>query len=163
MDQFEKFCSVLLEAEGFHVHRSGGARPDGGVDLIAVKENQATLVQCKHWRTWKIKEPTVREMLGSMTDFKVNRGAIYTLNGWTHPAAEFAEKHEIELVDDHKLAERAARRLSQVQLERLLSADEHHCPKCECAMVERKGPKGRFWGCSAYPRCRTTMQKLGAR
>jgi ssDNA-binding Zn-finger/Zn-ribbon topoisomerase 1 len=36
------------------------------------------------------------------------------------------------------------------------------CPKCEREMVLRTASKGpgagqKFWGCSAYPRCRFTM------
>jgi len=91
--QFEKFCAALLGADGFQVERKGGAQPDGGVDLIATKASARMLVQCKHWRTWTLQERVVREMLGSMSHFGVDRGAIYTLKGWTKPAAAFAEQH----------------------------------------------------------------------
>lgn len=30
------------------------------------------------------------------------------------------------------------------------------CPRCDAPMVERTGPRGRFFGCSAFPRCRGT-------
>ena len=30
------------------------------------------------------------------------------------------------------------------------------CPKCGSIMSKRKGPKGAFWGCSAYPDCKYT-------
>lgn len=58
--QFEKFCAGLLEAGGYAVERKGGAQPDGGVDLIATKGGERTLVQCKHWRTWAVQEKVVR-------------------------------------------------------------------------------------------------------
>jgi DNA topoisomerase I len=34
------------------------------------------------------------------------------------------------------------------------------CPKedCEGQIVERTGPRGVFWGCSAYPKCRQTFR-----
>ena len=31
------------------------------------------------------------------------------------------------------------------------------CPKCSSALVKRNGKNGEFWGCSAYPKCRTTF------
>jgi len=32
------------------------------------------------------------------------------------------------------------------------------CPKCGKGMVERKGPKGKFYGCTGYPDCKGTKQ-----
>lgn len=31
------------------------------------------------------------------------------------------------------------------------------CPKCGSALVKRNGKNGAFWGCKAYPKCRTTF------
>lgn len=31
------------------------------------------------------------------------------------------------------------------------------CPNCGSAMVKRNGKNGEFWGCTNYPRCRTTF------
>ena len=123
--QFERFCAALLRTEGYEVTRKGGAQPDGGVDLIAVKGNERILVQCKHWRTWTVQEKVIREMLGSMTHFQVSCGAIYTLNGWTKPAAGFALSHSITLVDGEELARRAVARLTGEQLDKVLDASEH--------------------------------------
>jgi restriction system protein len=152
--QFEKFCAALLQADGFSVTRLGGARPDGGVDLIVEKDGARALIQCKHWRTWDVKENIVREMLGSMTALKVRQGAIYTLKGWTRPAAEFAAQHDITLVNGDELAQSAQSQLSASQLEDLLRPGIHHCPKCEAEMVLRTGDFPSFWGCSRYPQCR---------
>jgi hypothetical protein len=163
--QFEKFCAALLEADGFRVERTGGARPDGGVDLIVEKEGRRGLIQCKHWRTWIVKENIVREMLGSMTHFKVAQGAIYTLKGWTAPAERLASEHDITLVNGAELAASAHLQFSESRLEELLKSTVHHCPKCEAPMVERKGAFKTFWGCSNYGRTRCTgkFAYLGAR
>ncbi|MDO5537790.1 MAG: DNA topoisomerase, partial [Desulfovibrionaceae bacterium] len=32
------------------------------------------------------------------------------------------------------------------------------CPRCGRPMKLRKGPRGEFWGCSNFPRCRGTLQ-----
>lgn len=162
--QFEKFCEALLRAEGYSVDRKGGAQPDGGVDLIATKfDGNDTLIQCKHWNAWKVGAPTVRQMLGSMTDFQVRKGAIYTMKGWTQPALEFARKHDIQLVSGTQLAERAQKKLSHTQLNTILNNDTHHCPKCESTMVWRTGKFDPFWGCSTYPRCRGILKHSGPR
>lgn len=34
---------------------------------------------------------------------------------------------------------------------------QHPCPACGAAMRLRKGAKGPFWGCTAYPECTTTL------
>jgi hypothetical protein len=31
-----------------------------------------------------------------------------------------------------------------------------NCPKCNERMTSRKGPRGQFWGCSNYPKCKGT-------
>lgn len=156
--QFEKFCAAVLRAEGFQVERKGGAKPDGGVDLVATNADERVLIQCKHWRSWSVQEKVVREMLGSMTHFRVTRGALYTLKGATRPAAAFAAQHGITIVDGVELARRAAR-LSGAELNTTLRPRTHHCPKCESPMVWRTGNFTSFWGCSTFPRCRGTLKQ----
>ncbi len=34
------------------------------------------------------------------------------------------------------------------------------CPRCGRALVQRKGPRGLFWGCTGYPACRFTANEL---
>jgi|GEM_PF-2308834 len=41
----------------------GGKPADGGVDLIARKNGETTVVQCKHWQAWKAGLMPVREQL----------------------------------------------------------------------------------------------------
>jgi len=155
--QFEKFCAAVLRAEGFQVERKGGAKPDGGVDLVVTKAEERLLIQCKHWRSWSVQEKVVRELLGSMTHFRVSRGALYTLKRATGPAATFAAQHGIMIVDGVELARRAAR-LSNAELETTLRPGAHSCPKCESPMVWRTGNFPSFWGCSTFPRCRGTLK-----
>ena len=157
--QFEKLNAAILTHEGWAVERKGGAAPDGGVDLVAVKDGLKILVQCKHWRGWKVQEKIVREMLGSMTHFNVTVGAIHTLKGWTHPAKKFADEHRIDLADEQELARRARASLTDEELARWLLDDTHRCPRCEAEMVLRTGDFKSFWGCPHYPRCRGTLRE----
>ena len=41
---------------------------------------------------------------------------------------------------------------------RLIASGAPKCPTCGNALVKRKGKNGEFWGCTAYPKCRTTFQ-----
>jgi ribosomal protein L37AE/L43A len=159
--QFEKFCSELLRAEGFTVTRKGGAKPDGGVDLITTRNQTTTLIQCKHWKTWKIKESTVRELLGSMVDFEVNKAAVFYSGEATAPAKSLAKKHGIGMVNGRALATRAVKAMSSEELIKVLQNKTHHCPKCEAPMVWRTGDFKSFWGCSNYPKCRGILRHSG--
>jgi Holliday junction resolvase len=161
--QFEKFCAALLRSEGYAVERKGGAQPDGGVDLVATKDGEALLVQCKHWRTWTVQEKVIRELLGSMTHYQAKRGALYVLKDATRPAEAFAQQHGITIRDGRDLAGRAKAQLTDVKLNELLNSRDHHCPKCESRMVWRTGDFTPFWGCSTYPRCRGVLKHSGAR
>src|ERR1035437_1306973 len=129
--QFERLCAALLRNEGYDVVRKGGARPDGGVDLIADRGSERIFVQCKHWRTRVVKEAVIQDLLNGMAQFEATRGVIYTLHGWATSAAEAAQKHAITLVDGGELAAQALARLMTQQLNEILNPELHHCPNCE--------------------------------
>jgi DNA topoisomerase-1 len=39
-----------------------------------------------------------------------------------------------------------------------MESSDHPCPMCGSPMVQRQSPRGLFWACSAYPRCRTSRE-----
>src|SRR5215469_2120106 len=98
--QFERFVAYVYEKRGFKVTRKGGANPDGGVDMVIEKDGNASAVQCKQWKTWKVGVKPIREFLGALTDSKIQRGIFITLNGYTEDAKQFAEKHRIEIINE---------------------------------------------------------------
>jgi len=162
--QFEKVIAALYRSLGYTVTRRGGANPDGGIDLILERGAERTAVQCKQWRTWKVRERTVREFLGALTHAGLHRGIIVTLCGYTNDAQRLAVAHSIEILDEAALAGllRTAGAARNSEILAALNDDRKVCPKCEAGMVLRTARKGenvgsQFWGCSAYPRCRYTM------
>ena len=161
--QFKRFCAALLRTNGYEVVRKGGARTDGGVDLLAERDGERLFVQCKHWRTRVVKENVLHGLLGGMAQFKASRGAVYTLNGWTRPAAAFAARHGIILVNGGELASRALAHLTPQQLSEILDPELHHCPSCEAPMVWQEGALRSRWVCSTAPRCTATLKETGAR
>lgn len=45
----------------------------------------------------------------------------------------------------------------KIRSARLIKEGAPICPNCGGALVKRNGKNGEFWGCSAYPKCRTTF------
>jgi len=162
--QFEQLVALVYRKQGYAVSRRGGANPDGGIDLTIEKNGTRTAIQCKHWKTWNVGVKAVREFLGALTDARMQRGLFITLGGCTGDAKQLADKHGIEVMDEAGLArmlEATDARFDPDAMEILHDARKL-CPKCEREMVLRTASRGRgsgqkFWGCSAYPRCRFTM------
>lgn len=163
--QFEKLVELVYRKQGYSVQRSGGAHPDGGIDLLLRKDGVTKAVQCKQWKTWNVGVKPVREFLGALKDAGIDRGIFITLKGYTGDAKRLADKHGIEIVNETlliKLLTDTDARFDPATLA-LLHDDQKCCPKCESKMVLRTASKGgnaghKFWGCSHYPRCRFTLE-----
>ena len=93
--QFEKLVGLLYEEAGYSVKRLGGAKADGGVDLIVSKPpNDRGVVQCKHWRNWKVPVKDIRELVGAMSAIGVDQGVCVTLRGYTEDAWSLAKQQK---------------------------------------------------------------------
>ena len=162
--QFEKVIEALYRKVGYTVERRGGAKADGGIDLVIEKDGIKTAIQCKQWKTWNVGVKAVREFLGALTDAGIQKGIFITLCGYTGDAKQLADKHGIEILNETDLK----RLLEPVdgkfdpKITAILDDTQKYCPKCENLMLLRTATKGvgtgrQFWGCSSYPRCRYTM------
>ncbi len=158
--QFEKVVAAVYESYGCIVKRLGGAKPDGGIDLIAEKNGERTVVQCKHWRKWAVKVREVRELLGTLKDANIESGVLVALSGCTNDARALADKHGIAIVDEAGLVKliREADGSVDQKILFLLDDTKKYCPKCESELVLRTAERGfyrgkSFWSCSRYPRC----------
>lgn len=176
--EFERLLAEAFRSEGYSVEHAGGSAPDGGVDLRLFREERLVLVQCKHWKVWKVGVKVVRELRGVVSSEGADGGIVVTSGKFTGEAVDFARTSGIRLVDGEELLLmiRAVQRRPQVTLaaapvspgapgaapEALTPA----CPKCGGAMVLRTARQGanagsRFWGCSSYPRCRGIVNVVG--
>lgn len=161
--QFEKLVAHMYENRGFEVIRKGGANPDGGIDLIVIKNGQKSGVQCKQWKSWNVGVKAVREFLGALTDAQIQTGIFVTLNGYTNEAKLLAEKHSIEIINETDLRSMLeGLDLHGPEITEIFNDTRKICPKCESVMILRTAGKGsnpgqQFWGCSGFPRCRFTM------
>lgn len=162
--QFEKLITLYYQTQGYSVQRVGGAKPDEGVDLILEHAGKRYVIQCKHWKTRRVRLKEMREFLGTLTDTRIPNGIYITTFGYTDEARDFASKHHIQLFEESQLVQciidLAATQLNEVN--RLLADRRKYCPRCESEMILRTAGKGanvggKFWGCSQYPRCPQTL------
>ncbi|MFK5913625.1 MAG: restriction endonuclease [Woeseiaceae bacterium] len=154
---FEFLVSEAYRRKGYQVQENLKAGADGGIDLVLIKDNEVTLVQCKQWKTKAIPVTTIRELYGVMMGQNAQKGVVVCSGAFTKDAMEFAKGKPIELIDGLRL--RGLIGSIQKTENISVSKDKPVCPKCNSLMVLRKAGKGQhagksFWGCSTYPKCR---------
>lgn len=148
---------------GFRVDETGGAGPDGGVDLVLKKGAETFLVQCKQWRALKVGVDVVRQLYGVMAARGAAGGFVVTSGRFTDEARRFAEGRNLRLVDGEALMKLigAVTPRSLAAAPAAPAAEAPACPQCASAMVRRVATRGAnagkaFWGCATYPACRGT-------
>lgn len=164
--QFEDLVGEAYRRAGYGVRHTGQAGPDGGVDLVIEKDG-AWLVQCKHWKNYRVCVKDARELFGLVHAEHAQGGILVTCGTFTPEARDFAEGKSLRLIDGPALL----RLIQQVR-----PATEPHpgapsspsptapprCPSCGKPMALRTAKRGpsagrQFWGCSGYPTCRATV------
>ncbi len=68
---YEEQIGKYYESLGYYViyHGIKMGKEDKGIDLIAIKEDEALFIQCKNWTTSKIKQKHIKEFMGSCYAF----------------------------------------------------------------------------------------------
>jgi restriction system protein len=97
--EFELLVGEALRRRGYSVRETGKNGPDGGIDLIARKDGETYVVQCKQWRSVQVGVPVVRELYGAMAAEGAVGGFVVTSGTFTKPAKDFAEGRNVQLVD----------------------------------------------------------------
>ena len=165
--QFEELVGEAYRRQGYQVTENYQSGPDGGVDLILKKDDQLVLVQCKQWRSQKVGVKIVRELFGVMAASKASRGIIVTCGYFTQEAIDFASGKPIELISGNDLIELIQTVQAEPRIKTISKSEEvPNCPQCGSAMVLRTAKKGsnagkQFWGCSNFPKCKSTMAYTG--
>lgn len=103
--EFEKLLKEVFLKEGYKVSDRGGARADGGVDLVAHKRNKKVIIQCKQWKRSKVGVNIAREMYAVMIHEKAQEVYIVTCGAFTKDAEEFAKNKPMKLVNGLNLIE----------------------------------------------------------
>jgi restriction system protein len=163
--EFEMLVGEAFRRKGYVVAETGGRGADGGVDLVLRRNSDVALVQCKHWKTWRVGLPVVREFLGAMTAKQASKGWVITSGRFTAEAIAFAGQHGIELVDGDAMSSFVGSstnpREAPVPPADTTAREVPSCPQCGSAMLLRTARRGSkvgqsFWGCTRFPDCRGT-------
>ena len=164
---FELLVGEHFRRQGFVVEETAGGA-DGGVDLIATKNGEKYLIQCKQWKAYKVGVKVVRELLGVMVGDAATGGFVVTSGKFTRDAVIFAKDNNITLLDGNSLQRmmKAQPRLSDnVEISgptlKPSAINQISCKECGAKLVLRTARKGRnqgkqFYGCSRFPKCRYT-------
>jgi len=158
--EFEELVGEAYRRKGFSVTKTGGGGADGGVDLVLRKGGEKFLVQCKHWRMDKVGVKLVRELYGVVMAESASGGILISSGSFTREAQDFAKGKPLDLLDGRQLIE-VIEEVRKKAMPDGNKSDDNLCPLCGSAMVLRTAKRGvtvgeRFWGCSAYPKCRGT-------
>jgi hypothetical protein len=82
------------------------SREVAGSLVVAQKDGETVLVQCKHWKAKKVGVATVREMFGILNSERVSEAHIVTSGRFTDDAIAFAKGKPIELINGRDGQER---------------------------------------------------------
>lgn len=151
--EFEIYIANLFSKLGFFTEIVGGSH-DGGVDIIAIKNNIKHYIQCKKFIKSQVGVGDVRDFYGALIDHLASgKGYFITTNKFTLEAEKFSEDKPIELIDSYRLLEYI--KLAEVD-DFLYNSNnqENKCPQCEGFLVRRIGKYGPFFGCKNYPKCK---------
>lgn len=166
--RFEAVVEALFAQAGFET-RSQSHGADGGIDIWLHSRSQpgapVSIVQCKHWSGRRVGVDKVRELRGVMAAHDIKRGQFATTSSFSDDAITFARSNGINLLDVDGLLQLIAQRTPQQQQDLLAVAYDGEywrptCVNCGIKLTERRPKSGGspFWGCTNFPRCKTTMQ-----
>lgn len=151
--EFEIYIANLFSKLGFSTEIVGGSH-DGGIDIIAIKDDVKHYIQCKKFIKSQVGVGDVRDFYGALIDHLANgKGYFITTNKFTLEAEKFSEDKPIELIDSYRLLEYI--KLAEVDNSIYYSNDqENKCPQCGGVLISRTGKYGPFFGCKNYPKCK---------
>lgn len=160
-DKFEELVGEAYRRKGYNVTETGGGGADNGVDLVIKRGGEKLLVQCKHWKMDKVGVKVVRELYGVVTAEGATGGIVVSSGTFTQEAMDFAKGKPLELIEGSGLLKLIKDVQSSPRQFNIKRSNENVCPLCGTEMVLRTAKKGqnageKFWGCSAYPKCRAT-------
>lgn len=168
--EFEKYLEILFSRLGYQVERTRYVGDQGG-DLIITKGGERTLVQAKR-HSKAIGNKAVQEAAAARPHYKCDRAVVVANQEFTRAAQELARSNHVELWGRRHLAEMVlstthtaqpavtpvAASLAPSTTTGTSAAAQAAptCQRCGRPMVERTSTRGKFWGCSGFPKCRNT-------
>lgn len=94
--QYEQFCAALLSNNGWNA-RLTGKSGDFGADVVATKEDQVLVIQCKQW-TQSVGIRAVQEAHAALSHYHATHAAVVTTTGYTAAARSLAKSTGVRLL-----------------------------------------------------------------
>lgn len=159
-EEFEIFLLAHFKKLGYHVQTTPKTS-DYGADLILTKNREKIVVQAKRW-SYKVGIEAVQQVLGAKSYYGASKCLVVTSNLFTPNAKTLANSSKVELWDRNKLLEVMYKANGIKLIEELFNVriDEIKnrmiCEKCGSNLILRNGTKGKFYGCTNFPKCKFT-------
>ena len=95
--QFEKYCGILLNDNGWRVEYTA-TTGDYGADIIAIKNGVKMVVQCKHY-TGNVGVSAVQEVFSAMSYYHAQKACVVaSRGGFTKSAKSLAMRTGVEIM-----------------------------------------------------------------
>ncbi|MEK4510522.1 restriction endonuclease [Paenibacillus sp. FSL K6-2524] len=159
--QFERYLGYLFQAQGYKTQVTQAAG-DYGADLVLQKDGVKIVVQAKRYSK-NVGIKAVQEAQASIAHYGAAEAWVVSNSDYTAAAYELAKSNKVKLINRDGLIEMilsmnpGTAPTPKAVIEHT-PAQEIVCPKCGSKLVLRSGPKGRFYGCSSFPKCRYIKQ-----
>lgn len=97
--QYERFCGLLLEQNGWRVSYTK-AKGDQGADVIAEKNGQRMVIQCKQWSS-SVGPKAVQEVHAARSFYTAQNAVVVSTAEYTSGAKDLAKSTGVSLLN-HK-------------------------------------------------------------
>ncbi len=157
--QFEHYLGLLFKSQGYKVQVTSAAG-DYGADLVIQKDGKRIVVQAKRYSK-NVGIEAVQQAQASIAHYKAHEAWVVSNRDYTDAARNLASSNSVRLINREMLIEmmlqmNPATKPDPKQVIAQMPQKQFTCNRCGNQMVLRKGPKGEFYGCSGYPKCRNT-------
>lgn len=174
--EFEHYLGLMLRRLGYSVEVTR-AVGDYGADLVVTKDGRRILVQAKRYSKG-VGIKAIQEAAAGVAHWRCDSALVVTNRYFSKAAKELARSNRVELWDRDALASRilearlganapdsamAEQPRSVIDSQMTVRVAETAppdatapCERCGSVMALRTGPRGQFYGCSAFPKCRFT-------
>ncbi|WP_419877973.1 restriction endonuclease [Brevibacillus centrosporus] len=157
--QFEHYLGLLFRSHGYKVEVTRAAG-DYGADLVIQKDGKKIVVQAKRYSK-NVGIDAVQQAQASIAHYKAHEAWVVSNRDYTEAARNLASSNSVRLISREMLIEmmlkmNPASKPDPKKVIAQMPQKTLQCDRCGNEMIRRKGPKGEFFGCSNYPKCRNT-------
>ncbi|MFB5678769.1 restriction endonuclease [Paenibacillus terreus] len=155
--QFELYLGYLFKSQGYSVKVTRAAG-DYGADLVLEKAGTKIVVQAKRYSK-RVGIEAVQQVHSSQNYYGASEAWVLSNRDYTEAAHNLAKSNGVRLIGREELIEMILKMNpgSVPKPKQVIQANPSQtqtCNRCGSPMVLRKGPKGEFYGCSSFPKCR---------